>query len=80
MRKLIAGLSAGVLALAAAAGAQAQDTVKIGLIMSYSGQFADAATQRTAGCAMRRASLTRPTGGFHPSPTNSVSIGIRSGM
>ncbi len=35
----------GALALSAASSAPAQQPVKIGLIMPYSGQFADAATQ-----------------------------------
>jgi branched-chain amino acid transport system substrate-binding protein len=42
MKRLLAGLA---VAAAAAATAQAQDTVKIGLILSYSGQFADTAAQ-----------------------------------
>ena len=45
MRKLVSALAAGVVALAAAGTAEAQGTVKIGLILPYSGQFADAATQ-----------------------------------
>src|SRR5919198_654114 len=45
MRKLVVGLC-GIAAAALLAGAaSAQDTVKIGLIMPYSGQFADTATQ-----------------------------------
>jgi branched-chain amino acid transport system substrate-binding protein len=45
MRKFIVGIC-GIAAAALAAGAAfAQDTVKIGLIMPYSGQFADTATQ-----------------------------------
>src|SRR3954464_7761341 len=46
MRKSIVGLAGAVALIAAAstAGAQ-QGTVKIGLIMPYSGQFADTATQ-----------------------------------
>ena len=39
----------GALALFVAASASAQQTVKIGLIMPYSGQFADAATQMDDG-------------------------------
>jgi branched-chain amino acid transport system substrate-binding protein len=42
MRKVVFGLLA---ALIAATAAQAQQTIKIGLIMPYSGQFADASTQ-----------------------------------
>src|SRR6266849_5777015 len=42
MRKLLLGLIAAFVAVSAA---HAQDTVKIGLIMPYSGQFADAAAQ-----------------------------------
>ncbi len=46
MRKSV-WLSAAILAgvLAASSSSQAQDTVKIGLIMAYSGQFADTAAQ-----------------------------------
>jgi branched-chain amino acid transport system substrate-binding protein len=43
MLRLLSVLAAAVIALAVPAGAQ--DTVKIGLIMPYSGQFADTATQ-----------------------------------
>ena len=43
MQKLLAGL--GALALIAVPSAHAQQTVKIGVIMSYSGQFADTGTQ-----------------------------------
>jgi branched-chain amino acid transport system substrate-binding protein len=42
MRKALLGLVAAFFAVTAA---QAQDTVKIGLIMAYSGQFADTAAQ-----------------------------------
>ena len=46
MRKL-ATLMLGIAATAlAAVSAQAQGTIKIGLILPYSGQFADAATQQ----------------------------------
>ncbi len=48
MRKFAASLAA-VAALAFAGAAQAQDTIKIGLIMAYSGQFADTATQMDNG-------------------------------
>jgi branched-chain amino acid transport system substrate-binding protein len=44
MRKIFAGLC-GVAAALFAASADAQQTIKIGLIMPYSGQFADTATQ-----------------------------------
>ena len=44
MRKLLVGLSA-LAALLAAASANAQDTIKIGIILPYSGQFADAGVQ-----------------------------------
>jgi branched-chain amino acid transport system substrate-binding protein len=44
MRKMLAGLC-GVAAALAVTCAYAQQTVKIGLIMPYSGQFADTATQ-----------------------------------
>src|SRR4030066_1970191 len=49
MRKIVYGL--GLLAAATLAGtaANAQGTVKIGLIMPYSGQFADLATQMDGG-------------------------------
>ena len=47
MGKFAASLAAAVLAFAGAA--QAQDTIKIGLIMAYSGQFADTATQMDNG-------------------------------
>ncbi|MGE3869951.1 MAG: ABC transporter substrate-binding protein, partial [Pseudorhodoplanes sp.] len=43
MRKLLLGLAGAT--LLAAGPAKAQGTIKIGLIMPYSGQFADAATQ-----------------------------------
>lgn len=43
MRKLLLGLAGAT--LLAAGPAQAQGTIKIGLILPYSGQFADAATQ-----------------------------------
>jgi branched-chain amino acid transport system substrate-binding protein len=46
MRKLFLGIAA---AFIAASAAQAQDTVKIGLIMAYSGQFADTAAQMQNG-------------------------------
>ena len=42
MRKTILAIVAAILA---ASSAQAADTIKIGLIMAYSGQFADTATQ-----------------------------------
>ena len=45
MRKLLSALAASAVAVAAATAAEAQGTVKIGLIMPFSGQFADAATQ-----------------------------------
>lgn len=45
MRNLIPALAVGVAAMLTAGGAEAQGPVKIGLIMPYSGQFADAATQ-----------------------------------
>ena len=45
MQKLTAGLAGLALALFGVGAANAQDTVKIGLIMPYSGQFADTATQ-----------------------------------
>jgi len=45
MQKVLIGLAAIGMAVVAAPSANAQETVKIGLIMPYSGQFADAATQ-----------------------------------
>jgi branched-chain amino acid transport system substrate-binding protein len=49
MRKMTMSLFAVSAALAVAAPAQAQDTIKIGLIMPYSGQFADTAVQMDNG-------------------------------
>ncbi len=48
MKKMLAGL-AGVAALAFASVAQAQDTIKIGVILTLSGQFADAGVQMQNG-------------------------------
>ena len=45
MRKLLIGIGGVLAALLAVSAASAQGTVKIGLIMPYSGQFADTATQ-----------------------------------
>ena len=45
MQKLIAGITGLALALLGIGVANAQDAVKIGLILCYSGQFADTATQ-----------------------------------
>src|SRR5262245_22190367 len=45
MHKLLAGLGSLILAALAASAANAQGTVKIGLINAYSGQFADTAKQ-----------------------------------
>jgi branched-chain amino acid transport system substrate-binding protein len=45
MRKFIVGLLSTAALIAGTVAASAQDTVKIGLIMPYSGQFADTATQ-----------------------------------
>jgi branched-chain amino acid transport system substrate-binding protein len=50
MKKVLAGLAgAAVAAIAAATAVQAQGSVKIGVIMPYSGQFADLATQMDNG-------------------------------
>jgi len=49
MRRMLFGVVSVAAALLAAAPAAAQPTVKIGLIMTYSGQFADAATQMDNG-------------------------------
>ncbi len=43
------GLAAALITASAASSAQAADTIKIGLIMAYSGQFADTATQMDNG-------------------------------
>jgi branched-chain amino acid transport system substrate-binding protein len=48
MRKVLAGIGT-LSALLLAGSASAQDTVKIGVIMSFSGQFADAAAQMDNG-------------------------------
>jgi branched-chain amino acid transport system substrate-binding protein len=45
MRKTLLVFAATMLAASSASSASAQDTVKIGLILPYSGQFADAAAQ-----------------------------------
>jgi branched-chain amino acid transport system substrate-binding protein len=45
MRRLGLALAAGAAALLVTASAQAQQTVKIGVIMAFSGQFADTAAQ-----------------------------------
>jgi branched-chain amino acid transport system substrate-binding protein len=49
MRKLFSGIAGVAAALLLATSAHAQNTVKIGVIMSYSGQFADLATQMDNG-------------------------------
>ena len=43
MRKALIGLCGAVAALFAVSAASAQQTVKIGIILPYSGQFADGA-------------------------------------
>ncbi len=45
MRRMVIGVGGLVAALLVTAAASAQQTIKIGLIMPYSGQFADTATQ-----------------------------------
>jgi branched-chain amino acid transport system substrate-binding protein len=45
LQKLLGGLAGLTLAVAGAATASAEDTIKIGIIMPYSGQFADTAAQ-----------------------------------
>ena len=45
MRRTITGLAAFAATLLAASAASAQDTVKVGVVMSFSGQFADTGTQ-----------------------------------
>ncbi len=49
MHKLLAGLGSLAIAAITAAAAHAQGTVKVGVIMPYSGQFADLATQMDNG-------------------------------
>ena len=49
MQRLVCGLASCALILFGAAAADAQDSVKIGLIMPYSGQFADTAAQMDNG-------------------------------
>ena len=49
MQRLLCGLVGCALTLLGAGAADAQDTVRIGLIMPYSGQFADTATQMDNG-------------------------------
>jgi branched-chain amino acid transport system substrate-binding protein len=49
MQRLVCGLASCALMLLGAAAADAQDAVKIGLIMPYSGQFADTAAQMDNG-------------------------------
>ena len=49
MQRLLCGLAGCALALFGVGAANAQNTVKIGLIMPYSGQFADTATQMDNG-------------------------------
>jgi branched-chain amino acid transport system substrate-binding protein len=51
MRKLFIGLAAVMLALGTGA-ARAQETVKVGVIISYSGQFADTGAQMDHGIAL----------------------------
>ncbi|MBS0529639.1 MAG: ABC transporter substrate-binding protein, partial [Proteobacteria bacterium] len=49
MKKSGLVLAAALLAASAVSSARAEDTVKIGLIMAYSGQFADTAAQMDNG-------------------------------
>jgi branched-chain amino acid transport system substrate-binding protein len=49
MKRLSAGLCSAAIAALAVSTAHAEDTVKIGLILSYSGQFADTAAQMDNG-------------------------------
>jgi branched-chain amino acid transport system substrate-binding protein len=49
MRRLLVGMSGAVVIMLAAAPANAQGTIKIGLPLTYSGQFADAAAQMDNG-------------------------------
>jgi branched-chain amino acid transport system substrate-binding protein len=49
MKKLLSGLGSLAIAAIAATAAHAQDTVKIGVIMAYSGPFGDLATQMDNG-------------------------------
>ena len=47
MKKFLGGLAGVTMAFAFASPAHAQDTIKIGIIMPYSGQFADTGTRWT---------------------------------
>ena len=49
MRRFVSGLVGLAISIAAVTAAQAQGTIKIGLILPYSGQFADTATQMDNG-------------------------------
>ena len=49
MRRLLTGLCIGAASFAFATAAHAQNTIKIGVIMPYSGQFADTAAQMDNG-------------------------------
>ena len=45
MRRALIGLSATVAGVLVAASADAQGTIRIGIVLAYSGQFADTAAQ-----------------------------------
>ena len=49
MRKSLLGLLSAVALVAGAASANAQDTIKVGVILVLSGQFADAGAQMLNG-------------------------------
>src|SRR5262245_30107174 len=78
MRRMLLATASLAAALLADGPALAQPTVKIGLIMTYSGQFADAATQMDSGVKLyvkqhgdtvagkKLEFLRRDTGGIAP--------------
>ena len=70
MQRLVCGLASCAMILFGAAAADAQDSVKIGLIMPYSGQFADTATQMDNGIKLYMKqhgdTLRKNTGGIAP--------------
>lgn len=56
MRRTLLAIAAAILAISSA---NARQTVKIGLIMAYSGQFADVATQMDNAIAGKKIELIR---------------------
>ena len=66
MQRLLSGLAGCALTLLfGAAAADTQETVKIGLIMPYSGQFADTATQMDNGIKLYMKQLLEGTEYMH---------------